>query len=264
MKTRIAIVLGLVLAAAPVSAVAQSEGSPAPTDADLSLVTQLCAANATDDAEVASCIESVETILAESLDRSVEETSDILDQAQSLVDDAQAFLDDAVEQAQAIDLEAALDEAIASAQDIDVQGAIDEVVAAVQDIDVDIDVDVQEAIDGAVAEALAAAEDLDLQATVDEALAGALAAIEDAEVQAAVDEAVAALEDSVDDARNVVAAAQAWAQENRDVVCRGSSVSLGTTVGVTVFVLTGIEWLGLQAFWATERFTNGVCGDITE
>jgi hypothetical protein len=25
-----------------------------------------------------------------------------------------------------------------------------------------------------------------------------------------------------------------------------------------------VEWLGLQAFWAMERFTNGVCGDIVE
>ena len=73
-----------------------------------------------------------------------------------------------------------------------------------------------------------------------------------------------ALESAVEDARAVVGEAQQWAQENVDVVCRGGSISLGTTVGVAVFALTGVEWLGLQAFWATERFSNGICGDFVE
>jgi hypothetical protein len=264
MKTRIAIVLGFVLAAAPASAVAQSEASPAPGDVDLSLVTELCAANAADEAEIGSCVESVQTILTESFGGSTDDTPSLIDRAQALADDTQTLIDDAIDQAQAVDLQAALDDAIAGAQDLGIQAAIDDAVAAVQDIDIDVDVDIQEAIDGAVAEALAATEEIDLQARVDEALDGALSALDDADVQASVDEAVGALESSVAEARNVVAAAQAWAQQNSDVVCRGSSVGLGTTVGVTVFVLTGVEWLGLQSFWATERFTNGICGDLTE
>ena len=72
------------------------------------------------------------------------------------------------------------------------------------------------------------------------------------------------LQQGVDDARAVVAEAQRWAQQNTDAVCRGGSLSLGTTVGLAVFALTGVEWLGLQAFWATERFSNGLCGDIVE
>jgi hypothetical protein len=244
--------------------VAQSAGSPPSDQADVSLVTTLCAANTDDAEEIAACLESVEAILARSLADDLDETPGIVDEAQSLADDTRAFIDDAVGQAGAIDLQAALDDAIAGAQESDVQVAIDDVVAAVQDIAVGVEVDVREAIDGAMTEALAATEEIDLRATVDEALAGALAAAEDADVQATVDDAMAALEGSIAEARDVIAAAETWAQENPEVVCRGGSVGVGTTVGLAVFVLTGVEWLGLQAFRATESFTSDVCGDITE
>ncbi len=169
-----------------------------------------------------------------------------------------------------VDIEQALDDVIESAQDfeldvdIDVQGAIDDVVSAVEDLELDIDVDIQAALDTAVAEALAATEDIDLQALVDDALAEAQTAIDEADLQGTVDDAVAALEDSVADAQAIVAEAQTWAQENQGAVCRSGSVGLGTTVGIAVFVVTGVEWLGLQAFWATERFTNATCGDFIE
>jgi len=266
MKTRLPLVLGLVLAVTPASVAAQAESSPAPA-IDTGLVNQLCAAAAADEAEVEACVASVESALVR-LEEAPPEERSLLDQAADLVDDT-------LEDLRQIDIEAEFDELVTSAQefelDIDLEGvqqAVDEAVTeaqtAIDELELPTEVDIQTALDEAVAEALSTAEEIDLQAAVDEALAEAQVAIEEADLQGAVDDAVLVLEDSVETARSVVAEAQQWAQENRDAVCRGGSVSLGTTVGVAVFVLTGVEWLGLQAFWAAERFTNGICGDITE
>ncbi|MEA2025812.1 MAG: hypothetical protein U9O18_03895 [Chloroflexota bacterium] len=250
---------------------AQSEESAVPEGVDMGLVHELCAATADDETELTACMDSVESALTQMLSvQPDEEGASLLDRAQGLLDDAQTFFDDTLAEAREIDLQAALDDAVQSAKDfeldidVDVQGAIDDAVAAIDDLDLDVDIDVQQAIDDAVAEVLTATEDIDLEAAIDEALAGAQAAIDDADLEAVVADAVVALEDSVVEARAVVGAAQQWAQENADVVCRGSSVSLGTTVGVAVFALTGVEWLGLQAFWATERFTHGFCGDLVD
>ncbi len=257
MKTRLSLALGLLLAISPASVAAQADASPVPGAADSELVSQLCSAATSDQAKLDSCIGSVEVALTQMLEGVSEEDMDILARAQALVDDTITDLRD-------IDIEQALDDAVASAQafelDVDVQAAIDDAVAAIEEFEVDV----QAALDEAVAEALAATEDFDLQAAVDTALAEAQAAIEEADVQGTVDDAVAALEESVAEARAVVAEAQRWAQENCDAVCRGGSISLGTTVGVAVFALTGVEWLGLQAFWATERLTNGICGDVVQ
>ena len=265
MKTRLSLILGLVLAVTPASVSAQAEGSPAPAEIDMELLTQLCGAVAADDAERDSCVSAAESALQE-LEILPAEERTLLEQAADLVDetledlrqiDVNEAFDDLVEQAQDIDLEAELEEA---RQAID--EAISEAQAAFDELELPSEVDIQGALDEAVAEALATAEEVDLESAVNEALAEAQVAIEEADLQGVVDEAVVALEDSVQDARAIVAEAQTWAQQNTDFVCRGGSVSLGTTVGVAVFVATGIEWLGLQAFWATERFTNGVCGDV--
>lgn len=275
MKTRIAIALAsLLLIAAPLGAFAQAEPSGAPL-VDDELVTQLCTATEEDQAAIDACIAAVDAIVAEMVVPPAvavpSSPPDIFDQIGSIVDDTlariqgvdlQAAFDDAIAQAQGIDVQAIIDDAVAQAQGFDVQAALDEAVAAVDQIGADIDV--QGAIDAAVAEALLATESIDLQATVDEALANVGAMVEDANVQAAVDGAVAALESGVAEAQAVVAVAQQWAQENVGTVCRGGSVSFGTTVGVATFVLTGVEWLGLQAFWAAERFSNGLCGDILQ
>jgi hypothetical protein len=261
MKTRLALLLSCVLVAASASVAAQGDATPSPVDIDRQLIDQLCGAAAADESELAHCVGSVEAALVQLREAAAE-------QDQSLLDQAQAIVDDAVEGLREIDIEATLDELVASAQDfeleidIDVQGAIDDAVAAFEGIELPTDFDVQAAFDQAVAEALAATEDFDLQAAVDAALADAQAAIDEADLQGTVDEAVAAIEEGVEEARAVVAEAQRWAQENRVAVCRGGSISLGTTVGIAVFALTGIEWLGLQAFWATERLTNGICGDV--
>jgi len=263
MKTRIALLLGLAIAITPASVAAQAEGSPASDAIDVALVTQLCGATAADDAELSDCVESVEAALTQMIkDMPVEEQS-LLDQAQSLVDDTIADLRE-------VDIEAAIDDAIASAQDfeldidIDVQAAIDDAVAAIEDLDLEIDVDIQAIIDDAVAEALAATEDIDLQGAFDDALAEAQVALEEADLQGTVDEAIIALEDSVAEAQAVVLEAQHWAQENHEAVCRGGSLSLGTVVGLVVFMETGMAFLATAAGGATERFTNTVCGSFAE
>lgn len=265
MKTRLPAALALVLAVTPAAVSAQDEASPAP---DLVFVGELCAAAADDQAELDSCVSSVEAALAQ-LDAAPEEERSLLEQAAAIVDDT-------LEDLRQIDVEAAFDDLVQSAQEFeldvnleDVQQAVDDAVTEAQTAIAQLsedaaEIDLQAALDQAVADALASAEDLefDLQMAVDDALTEAQAAIEDADVQGLIDEAVVTIEDGVEDARAVVAEAEQWVRENRNTVCRGGSISVGTTVGLAVFALTGVEWLGLQAFWAMERLTNGVCGDV--
>lgn len=265
MKTRLSLSLGLLVAVTPASVAAQAE-SPLPEAVDQGLITQLCAATSSDEAELDACAGSVRAALTQLTDAAVPEEQTLLDQIADTVDetledirdvDLQTAFDDAVKSAQDFDLDAALAEA---------QEAVDQAIAdaqtAIDELELPSDVDIQGALEDAVAQALTATEDVDFEAAVDEALAEARAAIDEADLQGAVDEAVEALEGAVTDAQAIVSEAQAWAQQNRDAVCRGSSVSLGTTVGIAVFAVTGVEWLGLQAFWAAERFTNGFCGDL--
>jgi hypothetical protein len=260
MKTRIALLLGFVIAITPASVAAQADSSPAADAYDEALVGQLCAAASADEPELDACVTAVGTALTQLLEEVPAEDQSLLDQAASLVDDT-------LEDLRQIDLEAALDDAVKNAQefeldlDIDVQGALDDVASAVEDLELDIDIDVQAALDEAVAEALAATEDFDLQGTIDAALAEAQVAIDEADLQGTVDEAVLALEGSVETAQAVVAEAQQWAQENRDAVCRGGSLSLGTIVGLVVFLETGLAFLATAAGGATERITNSVCPD---
>ena len=263
MKTRLSLALTFILAATPAAVTAQEETSPTPS-IDMGLVTQICAAAAADETELDACVASVEGALIQ-LEGEPEERS-LLDQAADLVDDTledirqidvEAAFDDLVTSAQEFEL----DEALAGAQEA-VDGAIAEAQDAIEGLELPTEVDLQAALDEAVAEALAATEEIDLQAAVDTALADAQAAIEEADLDGVIDDAVLALGDSVETARVVVGEAQTWVQDNQDAVCRGGSISVGTTVGLAVFALTGVEWLGLQAFWATERFTNAACGDV--
>ena len=241
-------------------------GSPLPEAIDRELVNQLCDATSDDAVELQACIGSVESALLQMAAQLPEEEQSLLDQIASTVDDT-------LEDLREVDLQAAFDDAIQSAQEFDVeealagaQEAVDQAIADVQtaidELQLPSEVDIQTALEEAVAEALTTAEEFDFQAAVDDALAEAQAAIEEADLQGTVDEAVVALEGAVADTRAIVAEARSWAQQNRDAVCRGSSISLGSTVGIAVFVVTGVEWLGLQAFLAAERFTNGFCGDI--
>jgi hypothetical protein len=263
MKTRLPLTLALVLTLTPAAVAAQAESSPPPA-LDMDLVEQLCGAAAADSSELDACVASVEAALGR-LEVEPEERS-LLDQAADLVDET-------LEELRQVDVEATFDELVASAREFeldvdleDLQQALDEAVAeaqtAIEELELPSGVDIQAALDEAVAEALATAEEFDLQAAVDEALADAQAAIEEADVDGLVDDAVVALEEAVDEARAVVTEAQTFIQENRDGVCRGGSISVGTTVGLAVFALTGVEWLGLQAFLAVERFTNATCGDV--
>jgi hypothetical protein len=261
MKTRLPLTLAFVLALMPAAVGAQTESPPAAT-VDMDLVEQLCGAAAADSTELDACMASVEGAL-EQLDTEPEERS-LLDQAADLVDET-------LEDLRQIDVEATFDDLVTSAREFEldveaVQQAVDEAVAeaqqAIEELELPSSVDIQAALEEGVAEALATAEDIDLQAIVDEALAEAQVAIEEADIDGLVDDAVAALEESVEEAQAVVSEAQTFIRENRDAVCRGGSISVGTTVGIAVFALTGVEWLGLQAFLAIERFTNATCGDV--
>ena len=266
MKTRLTLLLGLLIAVTPASVAAQAETSPLPEAIDLGLVSQLCAATSGDATELDACTAAVEAAM-------VQMTEELPAEEQSLLDQLASTVDSTLEDLRQVDIEAAFDDAIQSAQEFeldidleDVQQAVDDAIAdaqtAIDELEIPTDVDIQAALEDVVAEALTTAEDFDLQGAVDDVLAEAQIIIEDAELQGAVDEAVVALEDAVADTQAIVGEAQAWGQENRDAVCRGGSISLGTTVGIAVFVVTGVEWLGLQAFWAAERFTNGICGDV--
>jgi uncharacterized protein YicC (UPF0701 family) len=265
MKTRLSLLLGLLIAVTPASVAAQAE-SPLPEAIDEGLITELCGATSDDGAELDACVASVEAAIADMTVIQPEEERTLLDQLAETVDET-------LEDLREVDLQATFDEALESAREFDVdaalanaQEAVDQAIAdaqtAIDELELPSDVDIQGAIEDAAAEALSTVEEIDFEAAVDDALAEAQSAIEEADLEGAVDEAVTALEGAVVDARATVAAAQAWAQENREAVCRGSSVSLGTTVGIAVFVVTGVEWLGLQAFWAAERFSNGFCGDL--
>jgi hypothetical protein len=282
MKTRLApglaALVALVMTFAPAATLAQSEApaqaeasseaevSAPPLQVDHELIERLCAAAAADDAQLASCVESVGAALTAMAAGLSEEERTLLGQAADLVDqsledlrrvDVEAILADAVQDLQAIDIEL----------DLDVERALEDAFSALDDLGADgLALDAQRAIEDAVGDALAAAEDLDLGAAIegalDEALTDVQAAFDEAGLQRSIDEVVVGLEERVAQAQAVVAEAQAWARENRDALCRGGSIGLGTTVGLAVLALTGVEWLGLQAFWATERFTNTTCGDV--
>jgi flavin-binding protein dodecin len=265
MKTRFSLLLGLLVAVTPASVAAQAE-SPSAEAVDQELITQLCAATTEDEAELDACIGSVGIALTELNEAAVLEEQTLLEQIAGTVDETLEGLRD-------VDLRAAFDEAVESAQGFDIDAAVaeareavDQAIAdaqtAIDELELPSDVDIQGVLEDAAAQALTATGEFELQTAIDEALAEAQTAIDEADLQGAVDEAVGALEGAVTDAQAIMAEAQAWAQENREAVCRGSSVSLGTTVGIAVYVATGVEWLGLQAFWAAERFTNGFCGDL--
>lgn len=270
MKPRLALLLILVLALMPATVTAQADDVATPGGVDTALIGQLCAATAADEAGQAACVSDVTLALADMAATEPVDDLDPLDGVRSLLGEAEALVDKTLSQVGEVDPQAALDEALRSAQslvpglDVDLQAAINEARATLEGLEPGEDIDVQAAIDEAVAAAMTATEELDLAAAVDEALDGALTAIEDAGVQEALDGALVTLQEGAEDARAVVVEAQRWAQQNTDAVCRGGSVSLGTTVGLAVFALTGMEWLGLQAFWATERFSHGLCGDIVE
>ncbi len=266
MKTRLSLLLGLLVAVTPASVAAQTETPTSSDPVDRTLVNQLCAATAEDEDELGACIAAVEAAATRlTLDLPVEE--------QSLLDQLASTVDDTLEDLRQVDIEAAFGDVVESVQefelDVDLEGvqqSVDDAIAdaqtAIDELELPTDVDIQGALEDAVAEALTSAEDIDLRAAVDDILTEAQIAIDDADVQGAVDQTVVTLEDAVSDTQAILAEAGVWARENRAAVCRGGSLSLGTTVGIAVFAVTGVEWLGLQAFWAAERLTNGICGDV--
>jgi chromosome condensin MukBEF ATPase and DNA-binding subunit MukB len=140
------------------------------------------------------------------------------------------------------DPRAALDAAITAAQDVDLQAALDKAVEAASQID----------LQAALGEVVDRAQAIDLQAAVEQTLGSA-----DVDVRAL-------LADGVETTRTVTASAQAWLQENADVVCTGSSLGVGAAAAAVVVHLTGSPGLAIAAFQQTERLSNDACGDIAQ
>lgn len=223
-----------------------------------SLIERLCSAELDDEAAIATCLVSVGAILA---------GAGILPPEAVASSEPTGLLDRARQTA-----EEALASARQSLQDVDVQDAVDEAVAAaqasVQDLRESID------LQGALDEAVGRVQDVDLQAALD----AAVAATQDVDLQAALDQVLAAADQTVTTAqevdveallaegvattRAVVDEAGAWVTENAEAVCTGSSLSAGTGVAAVVAYLTGSPGLAISAFQQTERISRDLCGDV--
>ena len=232
----------LVLLAVPCVAQAQDDPSPAARG----LVERLCSAGRADDADVASCLAAVDTMLGGALPPIGDGALDVDVQA-ALDIDVQAALDEAIGRLQDMDLPAAVDDAVTRLQGVDLEAAVDDALAAAQDVDVR----------AAIAEALAAGE-ADLQAALEAVLTRADEAIPGAR-DVDVD---ALLADGVTTARTVVAEAEAWVTENAELVCAGGSVGAGVGAAAVVAYLTGSPGLAISAFDRTEQFSRDVCDDV--
>ena len=276
-----ALSLSLLVMPAPVLAQTTTPGGSARPDdlpaLGLGLIEQLCASGISDEAALAACLSGVGAILSGQDPRALPgpepsaAPQDLLERARDAVDDAlasagqvdlQSAIDDALAAVGAIDPTAAVDEALATARDIDVQAALDEAVGAVGEVDLEAALD--EAVgavgevdlEAAVADVLARAQRIDLQAAIDRALEDAAAA------GGSVDVSVL-LEDSIASTREVVAAAQSWLEEHADVVCSGSSLSVGTAAAAVVVYLTASPGMALTAFEQVNGFGRQVCADVS-
>ena len=270
----IATVVLLVVAATPVTVLAQE--SPAPDTAaalERALLERLCSVGTTEDADMATCLLTAADALSGGAILGGPAASPAvapsaaaqgrLEQARQAVEEALSTARQAVED---IDLQAAVDDAVASAQDVDLRAALDEAVAAVGAIDLQATID----------EALTAATEVDVEA----ALSDAMAAVDTIDLQAALDDALAPLQDAVPEvsrvdvevllaagvltARMAVAEAQAWAQENSEALCSGGSLSVGAAVAVVVAHLTGDPVLAVSAFRESERLSGDVCTEVAQ
>ena len=121
---------------------AQTDETLAAEGLDESALVSLCAANATDDAELARCVDVVESILSREPSQIV-----TLDAEPDLLEQARRTVDEAVAAAENLDVQAAIDEVIAGAQDFDMDTAIDDALSSARDLDL------PEAIDDAISAA---------------------------------------------------------------------------------------------------------------
>ena len=280
-----ALSLTLLVMPAPVLAQTTSPGGSADPDdlpsLGLGLIEQLCSSGISDEAGLAACLSGVGAILSGQDPRSLPgpepsaSPQDLLARARDAVDDAlasagqvelQSAIDDALAAVGAIDPTAAIDEALATARDIDLQAAVDEAIAAAREAvgQVDVQAALDQAVaavgevdlEAAVADVLARAQQIDLQAAIDGALEDAAAAGGSVDVSAL-------LEDSITSTREVVAAAQSWLEEHADVVCAGSSLSVGTAAAAVVVYLTASPGMALTAFEQVNGFGRQVCADVS-
>jgi hypothetical protein len=189
-RTIAAIVL-LALVAGPAVVRAQEEPSPDAVSAlERSLLEQLCSVDVAADADLTACLLTVAAALSGGTILAAPEAAPSA-QPQGLLEQARQAVDEALTSAQQsvqqVDLQAAVDEAVAFARDVDLRAALDEAVAEAGAAAGAADL--QARIDAA----LAAASDVDAEA----ALAEAVAAAQAIDLQAALDEALASLGEAV-------------------------------------------------------------------
>jgi len=189
-RTIAAIVL-LALVAGPAVVRAQEEPSPDAVGAlERSLLEQLCSVDVAADADLTACLLTVAAALSGGTILAAPEAAPSA-QPQGLLEQARQAVDEALTSAQQsvqqVDLQAAVDEAVAFARDVDLRAALDEAVAEAGAAAGAADL--QARIDAA----LAAASDVDAEA----ALAEAVAAAQAIDLQAALDEALASLGEAV-------------------------------------------------------------------
>ena len=189
-RTIAAIVL-LALVAGP--AVVRAQGGPSPDAVgalERSLLEQLCSVDVAADADLTACLLTVAAALSGGTILAAPEAAPSA-QPQGLLEQARQAVDEALTSAQQsvqqVDLQAAVDEAVAFARDVDLRAALDEAVAEAGAAAGAADL--QARIDAA----LAAASDVDAEA----ALAEAVAAAQAIDLQAALDEALAYLGEAV-------------------------------------------------------------------
>ena len=183
----IAAIVLLALVAGPAVVRAQEEPSPDAVGAlERSLLEQLCSVDVAADADLTACLLTVAAALSGGTILAAPEAAPSA-QPQGLLEQARQAVDEALTSAQQsvqqVDLQAAVDEAVAFARDVDLRAALDEAVAEAGAAAGAADL--QARIDAA----LAAASDVDAEA----ALAEAVAAAQAIDLQASLDEALASL-----------------------------------------------------------------------
>ena len=187
----IAAIVLLALVAGP--AVVRAQGGPSPDAVgalERSLLEQLCSVDVAADADLTACLLTVAAALSGSTILAAPEAAPSA-QPQGLLEQARQAVDEALTSAQQsvqqVDLQAAVDEAVAFARDVDLRAALDEAVAEAGAAAGAADL--QARIDAA----LAAASDVDAEA----ALAEVVAAAQAIDLQMALDEALASLGEAV-------------------------------------------------------------------
>ena len=215
----------LALSALPLAVHAQADGSPGPTEVDGAALADVCSASIDGELGLAACLLAVVRFLDDEVRPAVDAATSPDEGARAEPDDllGQAFL--------------AVGNALESVEQIDLGQTIRDAFAQAQGVD----------LQGALDEAISAARDFDAGAAV--------AAVIETDVGAL-------FEDGARAARDVVSAAQRWAQDNPAILCKGGSIGLGSGAAALLASVIGSPGLALRAFEEVERIGNEVCTDL--